>query len=202
VELKLEDVIRDLIDPELAKRIDTPDPALIKPRILEAVPHNKGMQVTLDPGAAIPHGAVLAHVVEEGSKRHVDLYHAEADTAVFFARRTERITLEDDTSSILPPDLLLAPHRSVALLSPDLSGVLSFWREGGSWEDVEMRIIQNGSRCRALLIPIAAEIHHSLPSGTYRLRFQLQRARWQTTDSNEPRSRYAAAATISLSLGN
>ncbi|MDQ3136390.1 MAG: hypothetical protein M3Q93_02255, partial [Gemmatimonadota bacterium] len=66
------------------------------------------------------------------------------------------------------------------------------------WDDVAVRALQDGSRCRTLLVANGPSGEEALPAGTYRLTLGLDRQRWQTTEPADDRNRYRSEATLAL----
>jgi hypothetical protein len=121
------------------------------------------------------------------------------------ARESDRVTVLRPHESVLTGDLLnrLQPGSLAAIVSgvAELGGTVVIG--GGSWhyEEILVRIIQDGSARHALLVPMAAGGTPAiLNAGTYRLTLTIERARWATTASADDTNRYQDGATVSFTL--
>jgi hypothetical protein len=65
---------------------------------------------------------------------------------------------------------------------------------------IAVRVIQNGSATRALIVPFNASVPQSLAPGHYRLTFAMDRARWSTNDPPDDVNRYRDSATLVFDL--
>jgi hypothetical protein len=82
------------------------------------------------------------------------------------------------------------PARGVVI-----DGLLPHWE----WQDVAVRVLQDETALRALLIPVdAAGDAIALAGARYRLEFVLDRPRWSTTDPPDADNRYRDEAAITL----
>jgi hypothetical protein len=69
------------------------------------------------------------------------------------------------------------------------------------WESVEVRVLQDETARRALLIPVdGANAARLLSTDRFRLQFEMTRARWETTDPPDADNRYQSSATVTLNV--
>jgi hypothetical protein len=61
-------------------------------------------------------------------------------------------------------------------------------------------VLQDATGLRALVIPASGAALLPLSAGTYRLRFTLDRRRWQTTDPPNDLTRYQRTAELQFSF--
>jgi hypothetical protein len=122
------------------------------------------------------------------------------------AVESDQLTVVRAQDSILGDELLasLGAGGLVAIVSGvvELGGVVVVVG-GTTWtyQPVAVRVIQDGSGRRALLIPMSsAAVPVALGAGTYRLTLALDRARWATTAPADDVNRYQDSATISFDL--
>jgi hypothetical protein len=67
------------------------------------------------------------------------------------------------------------------------------------WVNVAVRVLSSGDERRALVIPVGSSptAHAPMPTGTYRLRFALDRARWRSL-SPDTTTNYRANHTLAV----
>jgi hypothetical protein len=177
--------------------------------IREVARAGDGLQVELD-----------ARVAERASLLGSTLVFAEVvagehgPLARLYSAVPERVTGSDRVTARAVPagDLSLS---MLAVLGVDLSGIatepgrvvgvrpgggiLGGWRPGTwSYTPVDVRVLQDGSGRRALIIPATAGASVSLAAGRYRLRFSLSRVRWSTTEPPDALNRYTSEETLIL----
>lgn len=86
---------------------------------------------------------------------------------------------------------------------PGLGGI-GFGGHGGvtfHYEPVRIQIIQDGSACHALIIPLSSTaVPVTLGAGRYRLTLAIDRVRWSTTAPPDDLTRYRDSATLTIEL--
>jgi hypothetical protein len=69
-----------------------------------------------------------------------------------------------------------------------------------TYENVPVRVIQDGSRRKAIIVPLGAGSAVTLQPGTYRLSLAIHRERWSTTDAPDAVNSYSDNAQVTLNL--
>jgi len=69
-----------------------------------------------------------------------------------------------------------------------------------TYVDVEVVVLQDGSRKRALILPVSGAGHQVLDPGRYTLRFEITRRRWTTTDTPDNWNTYNQDCSLRLDI--
>jgi len=85
-------------------------------------------------------------------------------------------------------------------LKPDFTDFLDRFRPRYRYDSVDVRVLQNGSATRALIIPIDSGASQALSPGKYRLTFTMDRSRWQTTEPSNDLNFYHKTTTLFIRL--
>jgi hypothetical protein len=103
-------------------------------------------------------------------------------------------------SSLIPGGILnQLLVGSLVAYDVNLGIVVDLWVPSYSWQAVDVRVLQDRSGGRTLLVPVGLGGALSLQGGDYRLTFVLDRARWSTTAAADSSNHYHAEKTLSLS---
>jgi hypothetical protein len=69
-----------------------------------------------------------------------------------------------------------------------------------TYQNVPVRVIQDGSGRRAIIVPVTGGAAVSLATGKYRLSLAINRERWSTTDAPDALNRYQDSAQLTVTL--
>jgi hypothetical protein len=117
-------------------------------------------------------------------------------------RKAEPISLGLKPSLRAQLENAVAGSKAGTLGVIDLSGgVIEFMPPQFQYGDVDVVVIQDGSRTRALVIPVGGNNHEMLTSGRYKLEFTLFRKRWETNAAPDDLNCYSQASTLTLDIG-
>jgi hypothetical protein len=120
------------------------------------------------------------------------------ELGITLRERPQRLELTRLTGGNGTEALLLESPEPLPF-TEDVSLHLESQLSGGTVTSYELRLLTNGSETHALVIPIDEGTGNPvpLPTGAYRLRFNLDRERFRSAVPN-PQSRYQAQATIEV----
>ena len=89
----------------------------------------------------------------------------------------------------------------VLVLDEKMLNVLGLYRLQVIYAAVKTAVLQSADRTHMVIIPTGnAGNHRALEAGMYRLRFDLLRWRWDTTDPADDINQYSGSATLTLEL--
>jgi hypothetical protein len=180
-------------------------------RIADVARHETGIDVQLElsdvPREALADDRVLFVERDKGGDARLRIYRGRIESSTRgqeFARvraiESDEVKVLSAADSIFASNILasLDKDRFVAIL-PGIAGL------GGTgviigttwhYEDVALRIVQDGAARHALIIPMSdALAPTSLGGGQYRLTLTLDRARWSTTAPPDDVNRYHDSAS-------
>jgi hypothetical protein len=190
-----------------------PEPTSPNVRVTDISRHERGIDVEFAIEGIRAKSLSKAHIVfveraDDPSGEKFRVYTGRIERSARGARvhalESDRVTVLRPQESLLAADVLRKIPKGglVAVLSgiAELGGGIVV---GGSWhyEDVSVRIIQDGSARHALLLPMAAGgTPAGLSPGSYRLTLAIDRARWATTAAANDVNRYRDSATVTFEL--
>jgi hypothetical protein len=150
---------------------------------------------------------VLVRVLQDIHGRHYEVYRctirpkANRGKVQAQANLTEVVLAESDTkSAVFPSDIQSAPAGSVFVLDGKLERILDCYRYHYVYYDIDVKVLQDSTAHRALIIPVSGSNHRKLQSGFYRLTFSLTRKRWTTTDPADDINQYSQTGTLTLNI--
>jgi hypothetical protein len=177
--------------------------------ILSVVAIKKGYRVELDAVALAESGAVQDEIViAERTAGGVAFYRG---PLVRPPRRLRRIFVNVLRDSVLPspdpappiPILKALKNLAVgafALLNADVDEIVDVFIPPHPEPPIDLAVLQDGTGLRALLIPHRGAVQAPLDTGTYELRFSIDRERWPTDADPDAGSRYRDSATLLLTV--
>lgn len=112
------------------------------------------------------------------------------------ASKTDEIVPGTGVSSLVPKAVAEMEEGAFALLRPNLQDILVIVRPQYIWTTLSVTVLQDAAGLRALVLPASGGTLSPLASGTYRLRFILDRRRWETSDPPNDLNRYSRSSTI------
>lgn len=213
-ELLRREAISDLLETLSARgREGTAPPAEAAPARLiinDLTRTGDALHAELDP-ASLPVGAfagrrvVFVEAVGTGGERRLRFYAGRVERrggrrAVVRARETDELVVRPgEASSVVSAELAgLEPGR-VVIVDAGFRDILGGFRPLYFFRPVAVRVLQDGTGRRAFVIPVnAAGAARSLPAGIYRMKFTLDRRRWDTNDAPDDLNRYRGEATLPL----
>lgn len=161
----------------------------------------------VDKNDTLERSLVFVQVLEEQGERFYKVFRGEIKPRAnrqrehVDARMTEILLAEEDEkSSVLPAGMESARSGSVFLLDEKLEHILDSYRYTYIYVDVDVKVLQDGTANRALIIPVSGSSHRQLSQSYYRLKFSLSRKRWITTDPADDINQYHSETTLSFSL--
>ena len=161
----------------------------------------------VDKNDTLERSLVFVQVLEEQGERFYKVFRGEIKPRAnrqrehVDARMTEILLAEEDEkSSVLPAGMESARSGSVFLLDKKLEHILDSYRYTYIYVDVDVKVLQDGTANRALIIPVSGSSHRQLSQSYYRLKFSLSKKRWITTDPADDINQYHSETTLSFSL--
>jgi hypothetical protein len=180
------------------------------PIILSVAAIERGYRVELDAVAlAAVRGFRDAIVIAERTARGITFY---IGRPAALPRGRKRIFVDVMQDSFLPSadptppipvlrQLTRLEIGTFALLSSDLLEVVDVFMPPQPEPPVALTVIQDGTGLRALLIPHQGPVHQPLETGTYELKFAIDRKRWPTeAASDDFVSRYRSSVTLIIKV--
>lgn len=175
-------------------------------KILDVAQTGDVLQIELD--ASFPAGnVVFAEAADVGGERRLRFYAGVVERKAGGGRATVRAELVDESVADIGRSSVLYPQEvenlrkgELIALTPDLKGILDWFRPRWIYVPVETRVLQDGVGQRAIIIPLSAGSASPLSGGEYRLGLTLERKRWQTLDPPDDLNRYRRTTTMRLSF--
>jgi hypothetical protein len=174
--------------------------------IADATVHPSGLRVTLEPATSpIAERSLIFAVVEAPNQLRLyagtQVQLAPGQSAVLDAVPVDDVAVLDAARSpILGNQIQSLPIGTVVGLTPDLKAMIALNDVLYQWEDIDVTVVQDESRTRAILIPQSGGAPFALPNDRYRFTLNLARDRYSTTSAADAISRYSASADLLLDL--
>ena len=178
--------------------------------ILNVTRQEKMLRIELDSGATFEisqEKLVFVEAVEKCGERRLKFYagvfkkQAGSRHGIVLAEETDELTVARKDFSLFVSEVLdgLEPGTVVGL-KPGFKDIFDRFRPRFTYEAVDVRVLQDGTAHRALVIPVAGSAAKKLSPGAYRMTFAIDRKRWQTTEPPDDLNRYHKTTTLSLVL--
>jgi hypothetical protein len=177
--------------------------------ILSVVAIKKGYRIELDAVALAESGAVQDEiVVAERTASGVVFYRGPLARP---PRRVRRIFVNVLKDSVLPspdpapPIPILKALKNLAigafaLLNAAITQIVDIFMPPQPEPPIDLAVLQDGTGLRALLIPHRGAVQAPLETGTYELRFSIDRERWPTDADPDAGNRYRDNAILARGL--
>lgn len=182
----------------------------LKPTLLDVSPSGEGridlnLDLTALKESAPGEKLVIVQALGRGADRRLRVYAASAPAAsrgeaMVRARQTDEVKTLGPVSSLVTSKLAKLEEGAFALLRHDLQNIFDIFRPRFVWTALDSNVLQDATGRRALVIPVSGSGALALGPGTYRLRFDLSRNRWETSDPHDDLNRYQRTATLILSF--
>lgn len=180
--------------------------------INDLIHSGNALRVELDP-ASIPSSLfaqeriIFVEAIEHEGERRVRFFagaierKAGGRRAVVHAKETDELILKADAAStILSESLAQLETGRIAAVDASFTNILGLFRQHYAYEPVDVRILQDSTGRRAIVIPISSSLSTNLPAGTYRMKFHIERRRWHSNDPPDNLNGYHAEATLVLTF--
>jgi hypothetical protein len=179
--------------------------------ISDLVHSGDALRVEFDP-ATIPartrgsEEMVFAEVVELKEERRLRLFAGVVDRSgrravVQATQRDELILTPGKGSTVVSESIAQLEKGRIAVVDASLTNILGLFRSHFAFEAVNVRVLQDGTGQRAIVIPISSPTtSRNLTAGVYRLKFTLLRHRWKTNDPADSLNQYLSEATLVLTV--
>jgi hypothetical protein len=189
-----------------------PEPTSPNVRVTDISRHERGIDVEFAIERIRAKSLSKAHIVfveraDDPSGEKFRVYTGRIERSARGARvhalESDRVTVLRPQESMLADVLRKIPKGGLVAVVSGIAELGGGIVVGGSWhyEDVPVRIIQDGSARHALLLPMAAGgTPAELSPGSYRLTLAIDRARWATTAAADDVNRYRDSATVTFEL--
>jgi hypothetical protein len=165
--------------------------------------HVDAETITRQATAAEP--LLLVEAAGRGDERKLNIYSvssppgAAKGEVTLRSRKTDEIAFTS-ASSLVSERLSALEEGAFALVTSRLWDIIGSFRPIFVWRPVPVIVLQDATALRALVIPATSGTLQPLTAGTYRLKFTLDRRRWETTDPPSDLNRYQRSSTINFVL--
>lgn len=173
-------------------------------RDLESSPDGSGLRVTLDKKDV----SDLIFFEKEGDDDGFDQIRFFGGVTVEKEDENEKTIHTGPAMVSLAPEVANVIREAVAGKDKGVIGVydlgkgdISIYWPQYKWVDVEVKVLQDGSRKKAVLIPVDGVNHKALSNGRYRFEFELFRRRWNSTEAPDALNAYEQDTSLTINIG-
>jgi hypothetical protein len=184
--------------------IGAPVKTASKNALVDVTKQDGVLEIVVDT-AALPDRTTPLLVVEaaaKGGERRLVVYAVPALPAKakgqvrLRAEKTDEIIPDLRRSPLVSAELAALQAGTFALVTRDLRKILGLFGVTFVWTPLTTVILQDSTGKRALIVPGGSGVAKPLAAGTYRLKFDLNRQRWQTTDPPDELNQYSRSVTL------
>lgn len=149
---------------------------------------------------------LLVEAVGSGDQRKLNIYSVSSIPAsakgevILRSRKTDEIAITGGSSSLASKALSDLAEGAFALVRRGLTDIIDIFSPIFVWTPLPVIVLQDATALRALVIPATGGTLQPLNAGSYRLKFTLDRRRWETTDPTSDLNRYQRSSTLSFVL--